>query len=227
MPNYSLIPVDYQPEFEDYSLVPVDYDPFSADGETQPPQIQQAQAQLQPAQPQPQSLQQPSTGVGQPEAQSAPGDSFPTADAAAIAALQSVNRTSQLRGDEYAGRIYHKWLGFGDYSFTPPIEGTAISSDPGDSLLTPLLHSLGVNAGTYHTHARGADSVVDEESSPGDTVRSDGEGAPGYLATPSGTIYKYAPLPNQPSHGNVSVIGKTSAPALPPNSQGVLKSKPP
>ena len=31
MPGYSLVPVDYQPDFGDYSLVPVDYDPFAAD----------------------------------------------------------------------------------------------------------------------------------------------------------------------------------------------------
>jgi len=137
MPKFSLVPVDYQPDFGKISLVPVDYDPFSADGETQPPQIQQAQAQPQPAQPQPQGLPQlPSAGAGQAEAQSAPGDSFPTADAAAIAALQSINRTSQLRGQEYGGRIYHKWLGFGDYSFVPPAEGTASSVYPGNSLLT-------------------------------------------------------------------------------------------
>jgi hypothetical protein len=47
MPDYSLVPVDYQPDFDDYSLVPVDYDPFAADGVTQHAQIQQAQAQPQ------------------------------------------------------------------------------------------------------------------------------------------------------------------------------------
>jgi hypothetical protein len=35
MPDYSLVPVDYQPDFSDFSLVPVDYDPFSADGVNQ------------------------------------------------------------------------------------------------------------------------------------------------------------------------------------------------
>jgi hypothetical protein len=30
MPNYSLVPVDYQPDFDGHSLVPVDYDPFAA-----------------------------------------------------------------------------------------------------------------------------------------------------------------------------------------------------
>ena len=43
MPDYSLVPVDYQPDFDDYSLVPVDHDPFAADGVAQQAQIQQAQ----------------------------------------------------------------------------------------------------------------------------------------------------------------------------------------
>jgi hypothetical protein len=55
MPDYTLVPVDYQPDFSDYSLVPVDYDPFSADGTTQ-------LAQTQPeGQPQPLA-----NGAGQP-----------------------------------------------------------------------------------------------------------------------------------------------------------------
>jgi hypothetical protein len=63
MPGYSLVPVDYQPDFEDYSLVPVDYDPFPEDG-----LVQQAQIQLAQAQPQ----QQPSAGAGQPVAGAPP-----------------------------------------------------------------------------------------------------------------------------------------------------------
>jgi hypothetical protein len=63
MPDYSLVPVDYQPDFGDYSLVPVDYDPFAADDVIQQAQIQQAQAQ-----PQGPPQQQPATGAGQPDA---------------------------------------------------------------------------------------------------------------------------------------------------------------
>jgi hypothetical protein len=67
MPGYSLVPVDYQPDFDDYSLVPVDYDPFAADGATQQAQFQQPPTPTQPAQPQPQTQpQQPATGAGQP-----------------------------------------------------------------------------------------------------------------------------------------------------------------
>jgi hypothetical protein len=66
--SYSLVPVDYQPNFSDYSLVPVDYDPFSGEGTTQPPPIQLAQTQVQPAQTQPETPPlQPATGVGQPD----------------------------------------------------------------------------------------------------------------------------------------------------------------
>jgi hypothetical protein len=67
MPDYSLMPVDYQPDLDDYSLVPVDHDPFAADGVAQQLQIQQSPAPTQPAQPQPQTQpQQPATGAGQP-----------------------------------------------------------------------------------------------------------------------------------------------------------------
>src|SRR6266481_5315503 len=59
MPGYTLVPVDYQPDFGDYSLVPVDYDPFAADDVIQQWRIQQAQAQPQ---------QQPPAGAGQPDA---------------------------------------------------------------------------------------------------------------------------------------------------------------
>jgi hypothetical protein len=63
MPNYSLVPVDYQPEFDDHSFVPVDHDPFAADGVAQQPRIQMAQAQ-----PQGPQQQSPAPGAGQPDA---------------------------------------------------------------------------------------------------------------------------------------------------------------
>ncbi|HEX5242556.1 MAG TPA: hypothetical protein VFW23_04775 [Tepidisphaeraceae bacterium] len=48
MADYSLVPVDYQPDFGNVSLVPVDHDPFGDDGAT--PQAQSQQTQIQPAQ---------------------------------------------------------------------------------------------------------------------------------------------------------------------------------
>jgi hypothetical protein len=58
MDDVSLVPVEYQPDFESVSLVPVDHDPFSADGVAQPAPSQQAQSE--PTQPPP---PQPATGV--------------------------------------------------------------------------------------------------------------------------------------------------------------------
>ena len=54
MSNYSLVPVDYPPDFEGVSLVPVDHDPFAADGPIE-------QAGTQPA-----SQPQPNAGFDQP-----------------------------------------------------------------------------------------------------------------------------------------------------------------
>jgi hypothetical protein len=66
MPDYYLVPVDYQPDFGDYSLVPVDHDPFAADGP-----IQQAPTQLA-------SQPQPDAGFDQPpSAPQTPGSAPP------------------------------------------------------------------------------------------------------------------------------------------------------
>jgi hypothetical protein len=101
MPGYSLVPVDYQPDFDDHSLVPVDYDPFAADGLTQQAQLQQPPTPTQPAQPQPQTQpQQPGTGAGQPDA-SAPaagdGPSGSVGDA-------GVNRFGGDEGGDFPSR---------------------------------------------------------------------------------------------------------------------------
>ena len=130
MTDFSLVPVDHQPDFSDVSLVPVDHNPFSADD-----MIQQARTQLE-GQPQklaagaglpdvgaPASAIEGASDGSRPLLLASAGDSYPTADAAAVAALQDINPTSQRYGLEYAGRVYQKWLGLGDYSYTPAIEG--------------------------------------------------------------------------------------------------------
>jgi hypothetical protein len=211
MSDFSLVPVDHLPDFGDVSLIPVDYDPFSADGA-----IQQAGTQPE-SPPRPLTTGPDLPDVGAPASAiegasdgshplllASAGDSYPTADAAAIAALQEVNPTSQRYGLECAGRVYQKWLGLGDYSYTPPVEGDSYKSDPGNRVLKPLVHSLGVNAGAYHTHTRGLDPERDEDYSQGDKDHSDSEDAPSSLATPNGTIYKYSPNPNRPSQDDVS-----------------------
>jgi A nuclease of the HNH/ENDO VII superfamily with conserved WHH len=59
--DYSLVPVDHQPDFENVSLVPVEHDPFIEEGEAQ--QAQSQQALTQPVQPPDQPPQQPAAGV--------------------------------------------------------------------------------------------------------------------------------------------------------------------
>ncbi|MCK1393665.1 HNH endonuclease [Bradyrhizobium sp. 1] len=71
MTDYSLVPVEHQPDFENASLVPVDHDPFSADGVTQPaqsPQEQAQQAQTQPMQSQQAQTKQPAMGASRSSA---------------------------------------------------------------------------------------------------------------------------------------------------------------
>jgi hypothetical protein len=67
MDDYSLMPVDHQPDFGDFSLVPVEHDPFSGDG-VAPPVQTQPQTQFQPAQTQPQTQSVPQTQPQQPAA---------------------------------------------------------------------------------------------------------------------------------------------------------------
>jgi len=71
MADYSLVPVEHQPDFENVALVPVDHDPFSADGVTQQarsPQAHAQQAQTQPAQSQQAQTKQPAMGASRSSA---------------------------------------------------------------------------------------------------------------------------------------------------------------
>jgi hypothetical protein len=63
MPDFSLVPVEHQPDFDAVSLVPVDHDPFGDSGavqqaQLQPVQFQQPQTETQTAQPVPQTQAQ-------------------------------------------------------------------------------------------------------------------------------------------------------------------------
>jgi hypothetical protein len=126
MPGYSLVPVDYQPDFDGYSLVPVDYDPFAADGVTQKAQIQQVQAQ-----PQGPPQQQPATGAGQPDA-GAP---------AAGGVLSPLTENGRL--DSY---VYKK-LSTG----TPPA-GPQVSSAKGNVTITATDGANHTNSGGVYGH---------------------------------------------------------------------------
>ena len=125
MPEYSLVPVDHQPDFDDYSLVPVDYDPFAEDGLTQQAQIRLAQAQPQ---------QQPPAGAGQP-------------DAAAPAAGGSPGG-SDGGGTRSTGEAFKPLLDQGAAK-TAPFGGYA---DPAPTPSNGVLYPLGEN-GVFDSYA--------------------------------------------------------------------------
>lgn len=122
MPDYSLLPVDHQPDFDDHSLVPVDYDPFAGDGPAQQAQIQQAQAQPQ---------QQPPAVAGQPD----------------IAASTAISQLTPLiengRIDSY---VYRK-LSTG----TPPI-GPQVTTANGSHTITATDGANRTNFGGVYGH---------------------------------------------------------------------------
>jgi hypothetical protein len=70
MADYSLVPVEHQPDFENASLVPVDHDPFKVEGAAQLAPSQQAQSR--PAQTQLGRGVQPQLGQTEPQSQSQP-----------------------------------------------------------------------------------------------------------------------------------------------------------
>jgi hypothetical protein len=123
MPDYSLVPVDHQPDFDDYSLVPVDHDPFAADGLAQQTQIQLAQAQ---------SQQQPAAGAGQPDA-----------GAPAAGGVLSPLRDENRMVDSY---VYKK-LSTG----TPPA-GPQVSTAKGNLTITATDGAKHTNFGGVYGH---------------------------------------------------------------------------
>jgi hypothetical protein len=127
MPGYTLVPVDYQPDFEDTSLIPVDYDPFAHDGP-----VQQAQFQQPPAQPQGPPRQQPPTGAGQPDA-----------GAPAAGGVLSVLRDENLMADSY---VYKK-LSTG----TPPT-GPRVTTANGSHTITATDGAKRTNFGGVYGH---------------------------------------------------------------------------
>ena len=113
MPDYSLLPVDHRPDFDDHSLVPVDYDPFAVDGVAQQAQIQQAQAQ-----PQGPPQQQPATGAGQPGVNgpatgNSPADRVASLASSALAAPKVATFRAAMRGSDSRARSAHGMLPVG------------------------------------------------------------------------------------------------------------------
>jgi RHS repeat-associated protein len=131
----------------------------------------------------------------------APGDDYPSADAAASDAIRDINPTSIEQHLEYAGRVYKKWFGFGAYTYSLPRQGKKASSDPGSCPVT------GSNRGVYHTHGGNDPGYDNENFSPADKAFSDDDKQPIYLGTPNGLIKKYIPVPVSPLNGLVTTIG--------------------
>ena len=127
-PNYSLVPVDHQPEFDDYSLVPVDHDPFvAADGVTQ---RRNSTAQAQSPQGSPQ--QPPATGAGQP-------DAGPPAAGGVLDALKDEN-------DMVDSYVYKK-LSTG----TPPV-GPQVTAAGSNRKITATDNAYHTNFGGVYGH---------------------------------------------------------------------------
>lgn len=133
MPDYSLVPVDHQPDFDDCSLVPVDYDPFAVDGPAQQAQFQQAQAQPQGP------PRQPPTGAGQPDASAPAAGGGPSGSDGALDFLRDENR----RIDSY---VYKK-LSTG----TPPT-GPQVTTANGSHTITATDGASRTNFGGVYRH---------------------------------------------------------------------------
>lgn len=113
-----------------------------------------------------------------------PGDKYPNCQNAAFDALKDIFRRSMSEGLEYAGRLYLNRDG--TCSYTTPRQGAKNSSSPGGC---PWFTK---EAGSYHTHPNAPGYAV-EEYSDQDLLKDSVEGEPGYLATPSGKVWRHDP----------------------------------
>lgn len=130
MPDYSLVPVNHQPNFDGYSLVPVDHDPFAADDATQQAQIQLAQIQV-PPQGTPQ--QPPASGAGQPDAGAPP----------AGGALHALREKETGKVDSY---VYGR-----NSTGTPPV-GPQVTTARGNLTITATDGANHTNFGGVYGH---------------------------------------------------------------------------
>ena len=114
----------------------------------------------------------------------APGDSYPTRDAAASDAMRDIYGPSVTKDREHGGELYKK--PDGSFSYTEPREGGP--------------HSVGIRPGCpnyegyYHSHGAESGPKYDDEnfSGPDKKLANDTE-KPAYVVTPSGQMKKYDP----------------------------------
>jgi hypothetical protein len=112
-----------------------------------------------------------------------PRDRHSSADCAACAALDLIERPSVDEDREYAGWIWEREDG--SYSFTQPRRGSRHRSHPGGKRKESY-------RGAYHSHGKeSGPKYRDEEFGPQDTRMLNDWKVDGYLVTPSGMRLKY------------------------------------
>lgn len=125
---------------------------------------------------------------------------YPTAEAAAVAAMQEVNAKSVKEGREYGGWVHKN--SDGTYSYDPPVKGSkdGLTNMPGKGPNDVVW---------YHTHGANDPGYDNENFSgaTGDKGYSKANNADGYVATPSGAIKKY-----DPATDTVTTLGATAPP---------------
>jgi hypothetical protein len=136
-----------------------------------------------------------------------PGDSFATANEAAIAAISEINPRSIRGSQEFGGTIYQS--SNKRFSYTRPNPG-GMSSVRTDSTIPPGARDVG----RYHTHGS-TQNYTDEDFSDGpgeDLDKCHDRGTPSWVGTPKGAIKKAIPT----KHGFV-IIDLLAAPGQRPN----------
>jgi uncharacterized protein RhaS with RHS repeats len=134
-----------------------------------------------------------------------PGDSFPSAEAAAVDAFNYINTEPECHTHEYAGWVYKEWHLFGVPTYTYD-EPTRLGPAGGVMPLQPIFHRV---YAMFHNHPPlpGYDS---DNYSPADENTADYDNIPSYLEIPNGVIKRYTPKAGIPRGGRVDTVAKTS-----------------
>jgi hypothetical protein len=185
MADFSLVPVDYQPDFDDFSLVPVEHDPFGDDGLMERVPAQLAQAQQTPTQSQPAQFQQTQPQIQpQPVPSAQPTRPIPTGSTvegdspfvrffnqlAAPELAQSQGVTDLVRNNPTAAKMEGA-VGLGSLLF-PPL---AIAGAEGLGLFgagaAGAVATDGLAGSTISRAGRAAGAALPDKPSPGQKPR--------------------------------------------------------
>jgi hypothetical protein len=134
----------------------------------------------------------------------APGDSFPSAEAAAIDALNYISQKNDRCAREYAGYVYKEWSLFGSPTYTYD-EPTGLGWVGGALPNIPSYH------GTYAMFHNHPSVPYANNYSPDDKDTADSLNIPSYLLTPTGPILVYVPVPRSPEGGYVTPVGQSQS----------------